>query len=135
MAREYPRKLRVATELQRALNELLQFEVKDPRLHGVTISSIDVSGDLSHAKAFFSSLQPDADPAPIESAFAAAAGYLRSQLGSMTKLRRVPELHFLRDDSVRQGIELTHLIETTVDRDNETHVDDESDPATQHESE
>ena len=111
MAREYPRKLRIATELQRALNDLLRFEVKDPRLRGVTVSALDVSGDLSHAKVFFSSLDPEADPAPIADAFASAAGFLRARLGAAVKIRRVPELHFERDDSVRHGIELTHLID------------------------
>ena len=109
--REYPRQLRVATELQRALNELLRFDVKDPRLDGVTVSALELSRDLSHAQVYFSSLSPDADGGPIMEAFTKATGFLRSRLAGAVTMRRVPELHFHRDDSIRRGLELSQLID------------------------
>ena len=62
MPREYPRKLRVAAELQRVLNDILHSKIKDPRLKRITISAVEISGDVSVAKIFFSTLVPDSDP-------------------------------------------------------------------------
>ena len=120
MPREFPRKLRVAAELQRVLNALLSGEVKDPRLAGVTISAIDLSGDISVAKVAFSTLEPDADPEPVLSALKKAGGFLRSRTGQILSMRRVPELRFEQDRGARQGIELTRLIDEAVSKDHET---------------
>jgi len=120
MPREFPRKLRVAAELQRVLNALLSGEVKDPRLTGVTISAIDLSGDISVAKVAFSTLEPDADPEPVLSALKKAGGFLRSRTGQILSMRRVPELRFEQDRGARQGIELTRLIDEAVSKDHAT---------------
>ena len=111
MPREYPRHLRVAVELQRALNELLQAEVKDPRLKGITVSAVNLSGDLGVARVFFSTLEPDADPAPALAALAKASGFLRGRIGRTLRLRKAPELRFAHDESAGQGFALTHLID------------------------
>jgi ribosome-binding factor A len=110
MPREFARHLRVGSELQRILNELLQGEVKDPRLKDVRVSEVDLSGDLGVARVFYSTLLPDADPKPIEAAFAKAAAFIRLRVGREAKLRRVPELRFERDLTARQGQEISQLI-------------------------
>jgi ribosome-binding factor A len=120
MPRDYPRKLRVAAELQRVLNALLSSEVKDPRLAGVTISAVDLSGDIGVAKVAFSTLRPDEDPGPAATALKKAGGFLRSRAGQVLGMRRVPELHFRQDQSARQGIELTRLIDEVVAKDRDT---------------
>ncbi len=120
MPRDYPRKLRVAAELQRVLNALLSSEVKDPRLAGVTISAVDLSGDIGVAKVAFSTLRPDEDPVPAATALKKAGGFLRSRAGQLLGMRRVPELHFRQDQSARQGIELTRLIDEVVAKDRDT---------------
>jgi ribosome-binding factor A len=111
MSREYSRGLRVAAELQRVLNDLLQFEVKDPRLKNVRVSEVDLSGDLGVARVFYSTLTPDADIAPVEAALDKAAAFMRSRLGREIRLRRVPELRFAPDASAREGFRLTKLID------------------------
>jgi ribosome-binding factor A len=115
MAREFGRHLRVAAELQRVLNELLQTEVKDPRLKDVRISEVELSGDLGVARVFYSALSPDADPEPIASAFTRALPFIRRSLGRELKLRRVPELRFERDLSAHQGLKISQLIDETRD--------------------
>ena len=120
MPRDYPRKLRVAAELQRVLNALLSSEVKDPRLAGVTISAVDLSGDIGVAKVAFSTLRPDEDPVPAATALKKAGGFLRSRAGQVLGMRRGPELHFRQDQSARQGIELTRLIDEVVAKDRDT---------------
>jgi ribosome-binding factor A len=92
------------------INDLLQTEVKDPRLADVRISETEVSGDLGVARMFFSTLQPDVDCAPVEQAFAKAMGFLRRRIGQEIRLRRVPELRFEQDRSARRGIEIGRLI-------------------------
>lgn len=114
MPREYPRKLRIATELQRVLNELLRFEVKDPRLAGVSISAVEVSGDLGHAKVFFSNIDPEAEAEPVAAAFASALGFIRHRVGAAMELRRVPTLDFKIDDSIQRGMQLTQLIDSVA---------------------
>lgn len=111
MPRGYPRKLRVAAELQRVLNDLLLNDIKDPRLDGVSISAVEISGDVSVAKVFFSTLLPDADSEPVTEALEKANGYLRSRVAKMLKIRHVPELRFSQDESTKRGIELTRLID------------------------
>lgn len=111
MPREFSRNLRVGAQLQRLLNELLQSEVKDPRLQGVRVTDVQLSGDLGVAKVYYSTLQPDEDPTPAERAFGAAGGFLRSRVGRALRLRRVPELRFIHDLTAQHGIELTRLID------------------------
>ena len=70
MPQDFARHLRVGSELHRIINLLLQDEIKDPRLKSVRVSDVDLSGDLGVARVFYSSLDPDCDPAPIDAALA-----------------------------------------------------------------
>lgn len=111
MPRPRSRHLRVAAEMHRVVNELLQTEVKDPRLEGVRVSEAEVSGDLGVARLFYSMLNPDDDCAPVEQALRKAAGFIRGRVGQEIRLRRVPELRFEHDRSARRGFELGLLID------------------------
>ena len=101
----------MAAELLRVLNDLLFNDIKDPRLDGVSISAVEISGDVSVAKVFFSTLLPDADPEPVAEGLDKAKGYLRSRVAKALKIRHVPELRFSQDQSTKRGIELTRLID------------------------
>lgn len=116
MPREFSRKVRVAAELQRLLNELLHSEVKDPRLAGVTVNEVELSADLGVAKVYFGAIDPDVDPSEARAGFQKAAGFLRSRVGQSLRLRRVPELHFVHDVSAQRGLELTRLIDEAARR-------------------
>ena len=113
MPREFGRHLRVGSEIERVLNGLLQAEVKDPRLHDVRVSEVALSGDLGVARVYYSNIHPDADSASIETALRAATPFIRSRLGRLMKLRRVPELRFEQDVSARQGLKISELIGQT----------------------
>lgn len=110
MLGERSRHLRVAAELQRVVNDLLQLDVKDPRLEGVRVSEVELSGDLGVAKLFYSTLDPDADCAPIDKALRKAAGFLRTRVAHEIRLRRIPELKFQHDTSARRASELSRLL-------------------------
>ena len=114
MSREYPRKLRVAVELQRALNDLLLSDIKDPRLRSISVSAVEVSRDVSVAKVYFSTLLPDSDPEPAMAALGKASGFLRSRIGKLLRMRHVPELRFAPDEAAKRGFELTRLIDSAA---------------------
>jgi ribosome-binding factor A len=114
MAREFYRSQRVGEQILRVLSDLIRRELKDPRVAGVSFTAVDVSRDLSHATAFFSMLDPDAESDAAERALTAARGLIRSQLGKEMRIRRVPELHFAHDDSIAEGARLTRLIDDAV---------------------
>ena len=105
---------RVGDQIQRELADLLKNEVKDPRVGHVTITGVDVSGDLSHATVRFSSLAgKDASPDAAK-ALARTAGFLRSELSRRLDLYSVPELRFVYDDSIESGIRMSKLIDEAI---------------------
>ena len=110
MPREYSRNQRLGTEVLRTLSELLRFETKDPRLKNVSLTSVDLSRDLSIARVYFSLLDPAASVEPVHDGLQKAAGFLRSKLGNSMKIRHVPELRFLHDDSAAESDRMSQLI-------------------------
>lgn len=114
MPREFPRSRRVADQLQRELADLIRREIRDPRAGSVTITGVDVSRDLGHAKVFISVLQTDHDVDEAVRVLTRAAGFLRHELGRRLRIRMVPELRFIHDRSLEQGAHLSRLIDETV---------------------
>ena len=108
MAKEFSRSQRVAEQIRRELADLLQFEVKDPRVGHATITEVEVAGDLAHAKIYFATLE-DAEAAGL--GLNQAAGFLRGQLAKRMLLRTVPQLHFVHDTSIDRGFALSQLID------------------------
>jgi ribosome-binding factor A len=105
---------RVADQIQRELSDLLHVELKDPRVGMITLTGVEVSPDLAHAKVFFTTLG-DADAlSRTEAGLQRAAGFLRSELGHRLKLRVTPELRFVHDASVERGVRLSKLIDDAV---------------------
>ena len=98
--------------IQRELSDLLYRELRDPRVGMVTITAVDVSPDLSHAKVFFTTLSKEhVDEA--RRGLQRAAGFLRSQLARRIRLYTTPELRFVYDESVERGDRLSRLIDST----------------------
>jgi ribosome-binding factor A len=114
MAKEFSRAQRVAEQIRRELADLLQFEVKDPRAGKVTITEVEVAGDLAHAKVYFVT-HDDVEAAVL--ALGKAAGYFRSQLSKRLLMRSVPQLHFVYDESLDRGMRLSQLIDQAISSD------------------
>lgn len=119
MPREFSRHQRLASQVLRTLSELLHFEVKDPRLQRMSLTSVDLSRDLSVARVYFSMLDPNDDPAEVLEGLQRAAGFLRSKLGRALKVRVVPELRFAHDDSAEQGAKISDLIDHALHSDDQ----------------
>lgn len=109
---------RVAQQIQRELAELVRLEVNDPRVRLVTITAVEVANDYSHAKIFFTRL--DGKHEEAQQGLERAAGFLRSQLARSLKLRVMPQLHFVYDESVERGSRLSQLIDDAVASDKHT---------------
>jgi ribosome-binding factor A len=114
MPREFSRNQRLGNQVLRTLNELLRFETKDPRLEGVSFTSVELSRDLSVARVYFSMLDPDADEQPVIAGLEKASGFLRGKLGRAIKVRHVPELRFEHDDSAAEGQRISDLIDSAL---------------------
>jgi ribosome-binding factor A len=118
MPREFSRSERVAGEMRRELALLIQREVKDPAVGFISVSDVEVSRDLSHAKVFVTVFEEDKAKDSIR-ALNKAAGFLRGRLGQEMRIRSVPELSFRHEDSVETGQRMDQLIERAVAADGE----------------
>jgi ribosome-binding factor A len=114
MKRTSQRAQRVADQIQRELSQLLRDEVKDPRVGRVTLTGVEVSADLSHAKVFFSHLAGHEHAREAVEALQHTAGFLRTELSHRLGLYSVPQLHFAYDDSIESGIRMAQLIDAAV---------------------
>ena len=117
MPREFSRNQRLGNQVLRTLNELLRFESKDPRLKLVSLTSVDLSRDLSVARVYFSLLDLNADPQEVLEGLERASGFLRGRLGREIKIRHVPELRFAHDDSAAEAQRISSLIDSALESD------------------
>ena len=106
-------------QIRRELAELLRDEVKDPRIGMVSIGDVEVSRDLSHARVYFSIYGDEDTIKECKAGLDSAAGFLKGELGRRMKLRAVPSLRFLRDDTQQRGDRVAELIDRAL-KDNTT---------------
>jgi len=132
MPREFSRRQRVAGEIQKELGDLIATRVKDPGIRLATITDVDVSPDLKHAKVYIGvfDIVSAADTMPeVMAGLQRARGFLRSELGKRMRLRTLPELRFYEDRSERDAQHLEQVIRRAVDEDKQRkpQAEDESD--------
>ena len=124
MPKEFPRTRRVGEQIQRELAALIREELKDPRLGMVSISSVQVTRDLAHAKVHVSVLGNDEQSAESIDVLNHAAGFLRHKLGKLLHIRIIPNLRFYHDRSLEEGARLGALINEAIATD-KANKDDE----------
>jgi ribosome-binding factor A len=117
VAREFQRAQRLSQQVHRLLGEMLRDQVRDPRLGFVTLTEVQVARDLSHAKVYFSLLDPEADLEATTQALRSAAGFLRSRLGEELTARTVPQLDFIYDESQERASRMDRLFRELNDAD------------------
>ena len=101
---------RVDELLRQEIGALLAKEIADPRIGFATITDVETSPDLGHAKVWVSVIGGQADRVETIRALQQAMGYVRRQLGQRLRIRRIPELHVQLDDSAERGTRVLHLI-------------------------
>ena len=103
---------RMNSLIRQEISELLQRQVKDPRLGSfITVTEVDTSTDLKHAKVFVSQIGNAEEKQKVLNGLASASGFFRRELAKNLKLRYMPELSFHWDDSIEQGDHILQLID------------------------
>jgi ribosome-binding factor A len=118
MAKEFSRTRRIAQQLQQELAMILQRDMKDPRIGFVTVNDVDVSRDLSYAKVYVTFFEEDLALVNEKiAALTAAAPYVRTLVAGRMKLRVMPELRFIYDSSLVEGMRMSNLVSQVITND------------------
>lgn len=119
MSRAFGRAQRVADFLRKELSSLILLELRDPRIGMVSITDVELSKDLAHAKVFVTVLGCDSSEEAADSVdgLNQAAGFLRTEISKQSKMRTIPSIRFVFDDSVQRGHKMSQLIEQALQSD------------------
>jgi ribosome-binding factor A len=112
VAKDSPRVKRLGEQIQRELTELLRRDVKDERIGNVTITAVNVSGDLRTARVYYLVFGKDGPDPKVQQGLTSAAGFLRNALSKALMIRYTPTLTFELDTSIEHGVRLTQLIDS-----------------------
>jgi ribosome-binding factor A len=103
---------RLNSLLRQEISDLLQRQVKDPRLNKfISVTSVDIAPDMSYARVFVSRFGSETEKKETLAALNSAAGYLRHELGDRMKARRIPELSFRLDDTIEKANHVLRIID------------------------
>lgn len=101
---------RISDQLQMELAKLIQQEVQDPRVKMVTLTGVEVSRDLAHAKVYFNVHDEAANKQSSLQGLKSASSFLRRRLAKILDLRLMPFLHFHYDDTLSKGLHIEQLL-------------------------
>jgi len=116
MAKDNPRARRLGEQIQRELTDLLRRDVKDERIGNVTITAVDVTGDLRSARVHYLVFGKQGPDPKVQRGLESAAGFLRNALSRSLMIRYTPTLSFSLDTSIEHGVRLTQLIDAANKR-------------------
>ena len=110
---------RTSEDLKRELTDIIR-HVKDPRVSSIlTIIKVDLSNDMSHCKVYVSSLEG------MEKAKEAANGFIKHEVNARIKMRRIPDFHFIADDSTEYSAGIAKILNSLEIKQDEDEVEDE----------
>lgn len=101
---------RVSEQIKKELGTILQRELKDPRIGFVTVTGVEVTGDLQQATIYISVMGNEEELAGTLEGLAKATGFIRSEIGKRIRLRHTPELVFKVDESIEYGNRIEKLL-------------------------
>jgi len=127
MPREFPRTRRVGEQMRRDLSALIREEVGDPRMAMVSITAVEVTRDLAYSKIFITIIGDPADRLDMVTTLNEVAPMLRRELARCMRIRTVPRLEFIYDETVERGARLDQLISKTVAADSAKYQEDGGD--------
>jgi len=107
---------RVAEAVREVASETILFELRDPRVKGVTVTRAEVSGDLQHAKVYVSVMGTPKEQDLCMHGLKHAAGFVQSKLAGRLQTRFTPVIQFVLDAGVKKSIEMTRLINEALGR-------------------
>lgn len=118
-----PRSERIREDFKREISDILR-KMKDPRIGFVSVTDVELSRDLRHAKVFVSIFGDAAEKENTLAALLHAQGFIRSELGRRIRLRHTPEIAFRLDDSIERGDRINRLLRSVVPEAQEEKSDD-----------
>ncbi len=121
----YKRADRVKQLLQQEISRILQFDIKDPRISFVTVTTVKLTTDLREAKVFVSSLDSSLDQQEILEGLTQATGFIRGDLGRTLKLKYIPHLEFVWDDSYDKQERILNLLDQIKQEEQESEDEEE----------
>ena len=124
----FSRKDRVAEQVRRELAELIRTQLKDPRVGMISITEVEVTADYAHAKVFFSTLAGSESLPQVMAGLNNASGFLRRELGKRISIHMTPQLHFVFDQSLERGADLSKLIQEAIAISASSEAPSETDP-------
>jgi len=101
---------RVAEAVREVASETILFELRDPRVKGVTVTRAEISGDLQHAKVYVSLMGSPAEQKLTMHGLNNATGFVQSKLAKRLQTRFTPMVRFIEDEGVKKSIEMTRLL-------------------------
>ena len=107
---------RVAEAIREVASETILFELRDPRVKGVTVTRAEVSGDLQHAKVYVSVMGSPKEQQLCMHGLKHAAGFVQSKLAGRLQTRFTPVIQFVLDQGVKKSLEMTRLINEALGR-------------------
>lgn len=116
---------RVGEQMKKELGDIISRKIKDPRIGFVTVTDVEVSGDLQQAKVFISVLGDEAQRENTLKGLAKAKGFIRTEIGQRIRLRKTPEIIFEFDESIDYGNRIETLLHEIHEEDKEKHPDGE----------
>jgi ribosome-binding factor A len=111
MAEHTKRAVRVGDLILREVAELISRKVQDPRVSGVTLTGIELSNDLRHAKIFFSRIGEEKDVEGAKKGLDSAKGFIKREVGMRVELRYIPDIVFIHDRSLKTGADMERLLD------------------------
>ncbi|BAB06130.1 30S ribosome-binding factor RbfA [Halalkalibacterium halodurans] len=109
---------RVGEQMKKELSDIFMRELKDPRIEFVTVTGVDVTGDLQQANVYITVLGDDEQKEATLAGLSKAKGFIRSEIGKRIRLRKTPELFFHFDESIEYGNRIEKLLQD-INRDGE----------------
>ncbi|SDB89072.1 ribosome-binding factor A [Pelagirhabdus alkalitolerans] len=107
---------RVAEQMKKELGDIITRKLKDPRVGFVTITDVDVTGDLQQATIYLTILGEETEEQDTLLALEKAKGFIRSEIGQRIRLRKTPELFFKIDETIEKGNRIESLLRDLKER-------------------
>ncbi|MBM7094219.1 MULTISPECIES: 30S ribosome-binding factor RbfA [Alteribacter] len=107
---------RIGEQIKKELTDIIQREIKDPRVGFVTVTAVDVTGDLQQATAYITVYGEDEQKEQTLNGLSKATGFIRSEIGKRIQIRKTPELYFKFDESIERGNRIEELLRKLNDR-------------------
>ncbi|MFT6736288.1 MAG: ribosome-binding factor A [Kangiellaceae bacterium] len=127
MAREFSRTDRVGQQIHKEVASILQHEFKhrEPQVGMITVSGVEVSRDLAHAKIFITFYSNSSEKVNDDfEKLQESKSFVRGLLGRRMRMRNVPAVHFFKDSSIEEGARISALVNEAVASDKAKHVDE-----------